>query len=85
MTKEELSEKLQKDNQEIAKNYIPNVINPIIDIYQKGVETGMTVGEGIMLNKVCHLLDKVNTDKYMDSGIFQMHDLIIDIKKMLEE
>lgn len=34
-----------------------------------------------MVDKVCKWLDSINTDLYMDSGIFQMCDLIQDLKK----
>jgi hypothetical protein len=37
------------------------------------------------INKACDWLDKVNADRYMDSGIFQMYDLISDLRKYLEE
>ena len=38
-----------------------------------------------MINKVCEWLENVNTDDYMDSGIFQMYDMIMDFKKAMEE
>ena len=33
----------------------------------------------------CDWLGNINTDKYMDSGIFQMSDLISDFKKAMED
>lgn len=38
-----------------------------------------------MIDKVCVWLDNINTDDYMDSGIFQMYDLIQDLHKAMEE
>ena len=38
-----------------------------------------------MIYNVCEYLDNINTDNYMDSGIFQMHDLIKDLRKAMEE
>ena len=37
-----------------------------------------------MINKACKWLDKVNTDNYMDSGIFQMSELISDFRKAMK-
>ena len=37
-----------------------------------------------MLARCCNYLDNINTDNYMDSGIFQMHDLIKDLCKAME-
>ena len=34
--------------------------------------------------RCCNYLDNINTDNYMDSGIFQMHDLIKDLCKAME-
>ena len=36
------------------------------------------------IDKVCNYLENINTDTYMDSGIFQMYDLIKDLRKTLE-
>lgn len=39
----------------------------------------------VSLNKVCKWLENINTDDYMDSGIFQMYDMIQDFRKAMEE
>lgn len=46
-----------------------------------------SIKEGIYwaTERVCEWLDSVNTERYMDSGIFQMYDLIQDLKKSIEE
>lgn len=41
--------------------------------------------DNTMIERVCVWLDSVNTDNYMDSGIFQMYDLIQDLKRVMEE
>lgn len=38
-----------------------------------------------LIAEACRWLDSINTDYYMDSGIFQMNDLIRDFKKYLED
>lgn len=37
-----------------------------------------------MIDEACEWLDKVNTDNYMDSGIFQMSELISDFRKAMK-
>lgn len=44
---------------------------------------GMTWQKKAFIEKACDWLDNVNTDNYMDSGIFQMYDLIMDFKKAM--
>lgn len=46
-----------------------------------------SIKEGIQwaTERICKWLDSVNTDHYMDSGIFQMYDLIQDLKKAMKE
>lgn len=46
-----------------------------------------SIKEGIhwATERVCGWLNSVNTDHYMDSGIFQMYDLIQDFKKAMKE
>jgi hypothetical protein len=46
---------------------------------------GMIWQKQALIKKTCEWLDSVNTDYYMDSGIFQMNDLISDLRKYLEE
>lgn len=48
-------------------------------------EEGAKWADKTMIAKACEWLDTVNTDNYMDSGIFQMYDLILDLRKYLEE
>ena len=42
--------------------------------------------EGLVsLNKVCDYLENINVNNYMDSNIFQMYHLIMDLRKAMEE
>lgn len=38
-----------------------------------------------LVEKACEWLENINTDDYMDSGIFQMYDMIQDFRKAMEE
>lgn len=51
----------------------------------KSFEKGAEWADKTMIDKACEWLDSINTDYYMDSGIFQMNDLISDLRKYLEE
>ena len=46
--------------------------------------TAMEWADETMIDKACKWLDKVNTDNYMDSGIFQMSELICDFRKAMK-
>ena len=46
---------------------------------------GMMWQKQALIKKTCEWLDNVNTDYYMDSGVFQINDLILDLRKYLEE
>jgi hypothetical protein len=37
------------------------------------------------LEKACEWLNNINTDNYMDSGVFQMYNLVLDFKQAMEE
>lgn len=38
-----------------------------------------------LVERVCEWLDNINSDDYMDSGIFQIYDLIGNLRKAMEE
>lgn len=46
---------------------------------------GMMWQKKHLIDKACKWLDNINTDQYTDSGIFQMYDLIRDLRKVMEE
>lgn len=73
--------------EEEIKNYAyNNCINDDIDdvSYSLIVETAEWA-DATMIEKACKWLNNVNTDDYIDSGIFQITDLISDFKKAMEE
>lgn len=47
--------------------------------------TAMKWADNTMLEKIYIWLESINTDNYMDSGIFQMSEMISDLKKAMEE
>ena len=54
--------------------------NPQTDAFEAGAKWA----DETMIDNVCEWLDKVDTDGYMDSGIFQMSVLIADLKEELK-
>lgn len=46
---------------------------------------GVLWADRTLIDKVCNWLDNINTDQYTDSGIFQMYNLISDLRKAMEE
>lgn len=45
----------------------------------------ISIAEKAIIKKACEWLHNLNTDNYMDSGVFQMYDLIMDFKKAMED
>lgn len=84
MNVEELKQLLHEQNEGVLSTNIPEVISRVMTLYEKGVEVGMKIGGQIKINQTCEWLDNINTDDYIDSGEFQMSDLIIDFKKAME-
>ena len=84
MNVEELKQLLHEQNEGVLSTNIPEVISSVMTLYEKGVEVGMKIGGQIKINQACEWLDNIDTDDYMVSGIFQMSDLIIDLKKAME-
>jgi hypothetical protein len=54
------------------------------DGYRSGFDDGVKWADETMIKRACEWLDKVNTDNYMDSGIFQMSELISDFRKAMK-
>lgn len=84
MNVEELKQLLHEQNEGLLSTNIPEVINSVMTLYEKGVEVGMKIEKQIKIDQACEWLDNIDTDDYMVSGIFQMSDLIIDFKKAME-
>jgi hypothetical protein len=49
---ENIKEILNTSKEQILNNYIPEVTNKVMDVYELGVETGNKLGELSMLAKV---------------------------------
>lgn len=81
MNVEDLKQLLHEQNESVLSTNIPEVIDSVMTLYEKGVEVGMKIGGQVKINQACEWLDNISADDYMDSGIFQMSDLIIDLKK----
>ena len=84
MNVEELKKLLHVQNESVLSTNIPEVIDRVMTLYEKGVEVGMKIDGQIKINQDCEWLDNINTDDYMVSGIFQMYNLINDFKKAME-
>ena len=65
----------------------PNGFNWTDDMIECLVEPAMMneSSKMVSLDNVCRWLDNINTDNYMDSGLFQMYDLIRDLRKDMGE
>lgn len=73
--------------EEQIKNYaINNCVQDDIDdtSYELIIETAEWA-DNTMLEKICKWLENINPDDYMDSGIFQIHTLIGNLRKAMEE
>ena len=55
-----------------------------IEEIERRYKQGVDYRKRKMIDKACDWLDKVNTDNYMDSGIFQMNELISDFRKAMK-
>lgn len=53
--------------------------------YEEGFIEAAKWADKTMIDKACEWLDNINTDNYMDSGVFQMYDLINDFRKAMGE
>ena len=56
MTQEELINLIKEKNQNVANTDIPNIINPIMGLYEKGIQTGMEIGKQLSIAKACEWL-----------------------------
>lgn len=65
--------------QESIKKY------PIFPERRIGFIDGVQWEHKRLVEKACEWLDNINPDDYMDSGIFQIYDLIGNLRKAMEE
>lgn len=74
----------EKERLEAAKNrFSDDQIYPITKMYV--FIEGAKWADETMIDKVCEWLDNINPDDYMDSGIFQIYDLVGNLRKVMEE
>lgn len=74
----------EKERLEAAKNrFSDDQIYPITKMYV--FIEGAKWADETMIDKVCEWLDNINPDDYMDSGIFQIYDLVGNLRKAMEE
>lgn len=74
----------EKERLEAAKNrFSDDQIYPITKMYV--FIEGAKWADETMIDKACEWLENINTDDYMDSGIFQIYDLIGNLRKAMEE
>lgn len=74
----------EKQRIEEAKNrFSDDQIYPISKMFV--FVQGAKWADETMIDKVCEWLDNINPDDYMDSGIFQIHTLIGNLRKAMEE
>lgn len=56
MLQEELKNILRERNKDVADVEIPKIINSVMDIYEKGITTGLDIGKQIAINSVCEYI-----------------------------
>ena len=71
---ENIKEILNTSKEQILNNYIPEVTNKVMDVYELGVETGNKLGELSMLAKV---ITYMKNSGYSDELINKLYN---DIK-----
>lgn len=54
----ELKQLLLGQNEEVLSSNIPEIINSVMTLYEKGVEVGMKIGGQIKVDQACEWLDK---------------------------
>lgn len=58
MNVEELKQLLLGQNEGVLSSNIPEIINSVMTLYEKGVEVGMKIGGQIKVDQACEWLDK---------------------------
>lgn len=80
MNVEELKQLLHEQNEGVLSTNIPEVINSVMTLYEKGVEVGMKIGGQIKINQACEWL--YNHWKGED---YYITDIIEGLRKAMEE
>lgn len=86
MNVEELKKLLRGQNEEVLSSHIPEIINSVMTLYEKGVEVGMKIGGQIKVNQSCEWL-RLNTnwdDEWNEMGRNMNYGKIEDFRKAME-
>lgn len=86
MNVEELKQLLHEQNEGVLSTNIPEVINSVMTLYEKGVEVGMKIGGQIKINQACEWLESTDIDmEYWNPEEGVCKELLIEgIKKAME-
>lgn len=60
----------------------------VVDAFADGVrwaDENPQFSKEEFIKKACEWMDNINPDDYMDSGIFQMYDMVQDFREAMEE
>lgn len=84
MNVEELKQLLLGQNEGVLSSNIPEIINSVMTLYEKGVEVGMKIGGQIKVDQACEWLDN-NFPTIDNVGSWYKENFIKEFKKYLEE
>lgn len=84
MNVEEFKQLLHGQNEEVLSSNIPEIINSVMTLYEKGVEVGMKIGGQIKVDQACKWLDN-NFPTIDNVGSWYKENFIKEFKKYLEE
>lgn len=87
MNVEELKQLLHEQNEEILHSKMPEIINGVMALYEKGIAVGMKIGGQIKVKQACEWL-KLNTnwdDEWDEMGRNMNYGKIEDFRKAMEE
>lgn len=74
----------KEEREAVAKNKYPYIKGfPQTSSHQSIFVEAAEWADETMIEKACRWLENVNTDDYMDSGVFQIHDMIRNFKKAM--
>lgn len=82
----ELKQLLLGQNEEVLSSNIPEIINSVMALYEKGVEVGMKIGGQIKVDQACEWL-KLNTnwdDEWDEMGRNENYGKIEEFSKAME-
>lgn len=84
MNVEELKQLLHEQNESVLSTNIPEVIDSVMTLYEKGVEVGMKIGGQIKINQACEWLKEKNKMCMYEIEMILGGNFIEDFKKAME-